>query len=50
MVTPAAGPVIVCVALVLLSASWLPLSAIACGVLKAVASKLIVLASEFAFA
>ena len=41
MVTPAAGPVIVCVSPVFFSSSWLPLSVIVWGVLKTVESKLI---------
>ena len=36
-VTPAAGPVIVCVPVVSLSSSWVPLRVIVCGVLKTVA-------------
>ena len=49
-VTPAAGPVIVSVPLVLLSSSWLPLRKIVCGVSKTVLSKSIVLAPAFEFA
>ena len=40
-VTPAAGPVIVSVSLVLLSSSWLPLRVIVCGVANTVWSKVI---------
>ena len=41
MVTPAAGPVIVCVSPVFFSSSWLPESVIVWGVLKTVESKMI---------
>ena len=44
MVTPAAGPVIVCVPPVSLSSSSLPESVIVWGVLKTVESKTIVFA------
>ena len=40
-VTPAAGPVIVCVPLVLVSSSWVPVRVIVCGVAKTVGSKVI---------
>ena len=50
IVTPAAGPVIVCVPLVLLSSSWLPVSVIVCGVANTVLSNVIVLAPAVAFA
>ena len=38
-VTPAAGPVIVSVPVVLLSSSWVPVRVIVCGVLNTVLSK-----------
>ena len=50
MVTPAAGPVIVCVPPVSLSSSWPPLSVIVWGVLNTVESKTIVFAWSSALA
>ena len=50
MVTPAAGPVIVCVPPVSSSSSWPPLSVIVWGVLNTVGSKTIVFASSSALA
>ena len=50
MVTPAAGPVIVCVPPVSFSSSWLPPSVIVWGVLKTVESKTIVFAWSLALA
>ena len=49
-VTPAAGPVIVCVPLVSLSSSWPPVRVIVWAVAKTVGSKVIVLAAAPAFA
>ena len=50
MVTPAAGPVIVCVPPVSSSSSWPPVSVIVCGVLNTVGSKTIVFAWPSALA